>query len=329
MKKKTILTIVAVVLLLCGVGLLFLAVKLYRDSHKETNGTGGIKGNVTDNRIQVDGAWYEPKDNIRTLLFIGVDEAEELNETEGYRNNGQSDVLVLCVFDLDNKSYQALQINRDTVSEIPIIDVLGQDAGQFSGQLALAYTYGSGMEDSGRNTVKAVSQFLGGVKIDDYAALSINGIQVLNDAVGGVTVTIEDDFSAVDEAFVMGETITLHGKQAETFVRSRGQMGEPTNINRMSRQCTYMNAWLSQAHGAWETDTDFIATTVLQLSGYLVSNLSVYGMSDYADMAFQYTNGGILQMEGETAVVNGFMEFYPDKEKLQKQVVELFYQPME
>ncbi len=40
----------------------------------------------------------------------------------------------------------------------------------------------------------------GGKNIDFYLAMSLDGISVLNDLAGGVTVTLEDDFSAADPA---------------------------------------------------------------------------------------------------------------------------------
>lgn len=41
--------------------------------------------------------------------------------------------------------------------------------------------------------------------------MSLDGISVLNDLAGGVTVTLEDDFSAEDPAMTRGTTLSLHG----------------------------------------------------------------------------------------------------------------------
>lgn len=49
----------------------------------------------------------------------------------------------------------------------------------------------------------------------------MDGIVEMNDLLGGVTVTVEDDFSQVDSSLVMGKRVTLTGQQALTFVRSR------------------------------------------------------------------------------------------------------------
>lgn len=49
------------------------------------------------------------------------------------------------------------------------------------------------------NTVDAVSTLLKGQKVDGYAMINMSAIQVVNDMVGGVTVTIEGDFSERDK----------------------------------------------------------------------------------------------------------------------------------
>lgn len=66
--------------------------------------------------------------------------------------------------------------------------------------------------------------------------MNMDGISELNDLAGGVTVTLEDDFSSIDPAMAKGTTLTLHGDQAETFVRSRMTVGDGTNASRMERQ---------------------------------------------------------------------------------------------
>lgn len=65
------------------------------------------------------------------------------------------------------------------------------------------------------NTEKAVSDLFAGIPIDYYVTMDLDGISTFNDALGGVTVTLEDDFSQIDPEMVKGTTICLQGKQAE------------------------------------------------------------------------------------------------------------------
>ena len=54
-----------------------------------------------------------------------------------------------------------------------------------------------------------------------YMAADTNAIPVLNDEVGGVTVTIGTEGMELRTLLQKGETVTLQGKQAEIFVRYR------------------------------------------------------------------------------------------------------------
>ena len=60
----------------------------------------------------------------------------------------------------------------------------------------------------------------------------MDGMALLNDYVGGVQVTVKDDFSQVDSSLIQGETITLTGEQALIFVLVRG-----FPIKRIFREC--------------------------------------------------------------------------------------------
>lgn len=278
-----------------------------------------------EDAISFDGHQYVPKENIESILVMGVDEADTQKDSELYVNNNQADFLMLMVIDHEAKTYRTLQINRDTMTDIPTLGLNGEFIDYQKGQIALAHAYGSGLEDSCENEVDAVSRMLYGMTIDHYVSLSMPAIAEINDAVGGVTVTITDDFAEVDPDFKEGETITLHGKQAETFVRTRKDVADQTNINRMSRQLTYMRAWKAKALECMQSDNMFAFNLVLTLSDYMVSDMSAQQLSEFANYMKEYTDEGVLQTEGESVKGERFMEFYADETSLQNNVFELYY----
>ena len=278
-----------------------------------------------EDAISFDGHQYVPKKNIESILVMGVDEADTQKDSELYVNNNQADFLMLMVIDHEAKTYRTLQINRDTMTDIPTLGLNGEFIDYQKGQIALAHAYGSGLEDSCENEVDAVSRMLYGMTIDHYVSLSMPAIAEINDAVGGVTVTITDDFTEVDPDFKEGETITLHGKQAETFVRTRKDVADQTNINRMSRQLTYMRAWKAKALECMQLDNMFAFNLVLTLSDYMVSDMSAQQLSEFANYMQEYTDEGVLQTEGESVKGERFMEFYADETSLQNNVFELYY----
>ena len=107
------------------------------------------------------------------------------------------------------------------MTEVALIDHNGEGEATANIQLCTAHWYGGNREQSCENTVKSVKKLLGGIQIDGYYELPMKAIPVLNKQVGGVTVTLEDDFSSVDAAMVKGKTITLSDSQAFHYIHDR------------------------------------------------------------------------------------------------------------
>ena len=274
------------------------------------------------------GTAYAKREDLETVLLLGVDKFE--GETpEGYVNNQQADFLLLLVMDKQHETCTPIQLNRDTMTEIQILGVTGEPAGTFTGQLALAHTYGSGEEDSCENTVLAVEDLLYGVEIDHYVSMTMDGVALLNDLVGGVTLEVLDDFSGIDGTLVQGETVTLKGQQALTYVRSRGGMEDSTNLHRMERQRQYLAALQGQLSSKAQSDEGFTLEALLQLNEYLVSDCTVEQLSALGDNLAQYQVSDILTTQGEAQVGEEFMEFTVDETALQQLVLDVFYEPVE
>lgn len=278
--------------------------------------------------IERDGVWYAPKQGQETMLLIGLDKMDPLKQSEGYNNNTQADFLLLAVFDDIEEKVHVLHINRDSMAEIPVLGVDGQPAGSVTGQLALAYTYGSGLNDSCVNTVDTVSDFLYGIEIDHYVAMTMGAVPYINDLVGGVPVTVMDDFSGIDDSLVKGKTITLKGEQALHYVRNRAELEDSTNLNRMKRQQQYLTSMAKQVE---KLDDDFSisAQQVATIAKYIISDCSIDTLSRMAEQFVDYPLQEMQEIQGEAVQGEEFIEFYPDEEKLAEQVLELFYEVKE
>lgn len=274
------------------------------------------------------GTAYARREDLETVLLLGVDKFE--GETpEGYVNNQQTDFLLLLVMDKQHETCTPIQLNRDTMTQIQILGVTGEPAGTFTGQLALAHTYGSGEEDSCENTVLAVENLLYGVGIDHYVSLTMDGVALLNDLVGGVTVEVLDDFSGIDDSLVQGETVTLQGQQALTYVRSRGGLEDSSNLHRMERQRQYLSALQQQLKAAVQQEDGFTLDALLQLNEYMVSDCTVDQLSDLGDSLAAYQVSDILTTPGDAQEGEEFMEFTVDEAALQLLVMDVFYEPVE
>lgn len=275
--------------------------------------------------ITVNGKEYKRREDVEAVLVMGVDEADVQKDSQSYLNANQADFLLLIVVDHDTLSYTSIALNRDTMTKVPVLGLDGAFIDWKEEQLALAHTYGSGLEDSCENTVWAVSELLFNVPIEHYVSLSMPAIGIANDAVGGVSVIIEDDFSDSDPTLVKGETIKLNAEQAEHYVRSRKGVSDQTNLNRMARQKTYLSAWHRLALEAMDKDNSFVFTLLTLVSEYMVSDMTINELSDLANDLSAYEDKGVVETVGEAVKGETYMEYYVDDNALQELVLGLFY----
>lgn len=295
------------------------------DNASQSNFINGVQ------TIEYDGKTYKFRDDVEAILAIGIDKYAKDAEPDEDTNltNQQSDFLILLVIDKTNKSYNLLHINRDTMTNIQEIGLNSEVIGTNYEQICLAHTYGTGGKDSCRNTVTAVSQLLYGIPISHYVSFTMDVVPIVNDAAGGVTVHINDDFSANEPAFVQGTDVTLKGEQALTFVRARsGMVNDSTNLNRMERQRAYVTALRSAVDEKMKSDSKWAANTLLDVMDYLTTDLTDSDLGKLANAMVDYKQSDILQTQGE-AKTNEYVEFYPDEEALKKQVIDLFFTPVE
>ena len=324
-KRDSRLTLVAAVLVIAALASgLYLVLRWWDAKTAKPEPRGEYSGRHVDT-IEVDGVSYSRRANLTTVLLMGVDRDGDV-EVTGYRNGGQADFLRLLVVDGGRKRVAQVQIDRDTMTPITILGVLGNKSGVRTAQICLSHGFGDGREQSCLLTADAVSNLLLGAPVDFYAAMNLDGIAALNDWVGGVTVTIEDDFSAFDPSMAPGATVTLHGDQAELFVRSRRSIGVGTNEARMRRQQEYLSELFSLMSARFHDDKDAIGGLFDTLSPYLVTDMARGRLINEAWAARDYETE-FITLAGEYAVGgDGFKEFHVDQDALQKTVLELFYE---
>ncbi len=325
MRKRDILVIVTVVLLVL-VGL-YLGAQWLENESAKPEPRGNYKLRYEDEQVTVNGVKYRQKKNLTTFLFMGIDRESDADQGVGNRNGGQADFLRLVIIDSAEKTISQLQIDRDTMTPITVLSILGSRSGTRTMQISLSHGYGDGGEQSCQFTVDAVSNMLFNVPINGYIAMNMDGINVLNDVLGGITVTLEDDFSHIDPAMTKGTTLTLLGEQADIFVRSRMSMSVGTNEARMARQQQYLSLMMDALHEKVANDSEFIGTLYDSLSPYLVTNVSRAQIINDAWISRNYQREPLYVPEGTHEVSeDGYMEFLLDEAALEQLVLELFYQ---
>lgn len=280
----------------------------------------------TENTVyEYNGVEYVKNEDVESFLILGLDKFEDAINNDSYNNDQRADFLMLLVFDNSEKKFTAVHLNRDTMVNMNVLGVAGQKVGTVNKQLALAHTYGNGKDVSCRNTADAVSELLNGVKVNHYLSITMDAVPILNDLLGGVEVTVLDDFSGIDDTLIKGETVTLHGDHALTYVRERYGLEDSSNSTRMVRQRQYMTAVYDKAMLEIENDDNFVIEASSKLADYIVSDRSVNQLQEIAKKLSQYKFTEIETLEGESVVKDGLMEFRPNADSIDKIVFDLFY----
>lgn len=280
--------------------------------------------------IKLNGTKYEYFHEIETYLFMGTDASgNESGEGDEYQGS-MADFLLLMVLDKTEGTYQFLQLNRDIMTEVTLLQNDGTGMATADIQLCTAHWYGGTREQGCENTVRSVSKLLGGITIDGYYSLNMENIPDLNQAVGGVELTLEEDFTHVDSKMKKGAVITLSDQQAFYYLHDRYGVGDETNTSRMKRQKQYMKAFMKKAKERLKEDASFVNVLYQKLQTNAVTDISGGQLSRVTQALSESENKGILELKGRSklgkALGDGLehVEFYPDKESIVDVMTDLY-----
>ena len=300
------------------------------DTDTTTTTTSKSSSSKKTNQLTIGKKKYKLRKNMEILLIMGIDDRGTIKNDGETIHASQADCIYVYAFDHNKKTFQTLQINRDTVASVREIFGHGFEDEFSNMQICLAHSYGKTEKARCLNTVEAVKKFMSNTPIDHYVSLKMEGIATLNDQVGGVTIKMPAGLEKINPAFKAGENVTLRGKQAEDYLRARFYLDDDHNSERMIRQELYMKEWKKQAKSKLNNDSGFPAKMILALSEYMYSDMSANKLSSLASCLKDYKDLGTLTPSGKTLEPgNGrkYREFHVNKDDLKKKVVELFYEP--
>ncbi|NEP17690.1 MAG: LCP family protein [Leptolyngbya sp. SIO4C1] len=149
--------------------------------------------------------------------------------------DGLSDTMLLLRFNPRDNQLAVMSIPRDTRTLV---------AGR------LTKINEANLDGGPALTAEAIGELLGGVPIDRYVRINVQGVEKLIDALGGVEVNVPQDMKYQDDSqhlyinLKAGEQ-TLDGDQAMQFLRFR--YDENGDIGRVQRQQMLMRAVVEQA----------------------------------------------------------------------------------
>lgn len=281
-------------------------------------------------KIEYQGKIYRRNAHVKAILCMGIDRPQNLKEPTVAGSGGQADAIFLVAQDIARDKVRILMIPRDTMTEITLTDLSGNILGRDIQHLTLAYAYGDGREKSCRYMTEAVSNLLGGLSIDGYMAVSMSALPVINDGVGGVAVTIENQgMEQIDPEFICGNTVTLMGRQAEAYIRYRDTGKAQSALDRAERQKSYIQGFLRAAVEKAGKGDSFVPGIMNDISPYMVTDMS---KDRYMDMALAFLGSGqdvgaadMITLPGQAKETPIYDEYHPDQAGIQSVILDMFY----
>ncbi|MBR2718407.1 MAG: LCP family protein [Clostridia bacterium] len=297
------------------------------DEHQQPVETfGSIEGRfMPTSTMIVDGREYAYYKNYFTnILVVGVDK-EDIAAQATFRSGGQADFLMLLAIDRHHRTVTPIHIDRDTVTDVKVYSPFGHAAGINRMQICLSHAFGSSNKLNCDNTIWAVERLMHGIEVDHFLVLDMTGIAMLNDALGGVTVTLEDDFSHLDPTMTRGTTLTLQGKQAEYYVRGRHEVGDNSNRQRMSRQRTFLEGLAELFRSSLKENTQTVTELFETLADHMYTSLDSGWVSGQSYVIEHYEQKEIIDLEGEHRIgEDGYMEFHAGESELKRLIRDVY-----
>lgn len=254
-----------------------------------------------------------------TVLFMGVDTKAEIEETALVGNGGRSDTMALLVLDPESQTTRVVAISRDTMTRVGVYNRRGEKLYDGTMQITMQYAFGDSPAKSCQLSKKAVSAMLLDLPIDSYCSLTLDGVTAAVNLMGGITLTLEDDWTDIDPSYLAGETITMDAPMVERFLRYRDTGMTGSNDVRMERQGWFVHQLFKQISAKGSIGVKLLLEYVdpyleTDMDGDTIKHLADYQLAEV-----------IYKIPGQTLEGKKHDEYYIDEEAMKDLLLELFY----
>lgn len=288
---------------------------------------------LEEGQILAEGEIYEYNKDIMTFLCMGIDSKNGIEKEKIPGKAGQADALLMIVINPRKEEIHVIAINRDSMAEIEVYDTAGMFLEEKKMQITLQYAYGDGREKSCQLMEQAVSKLFYGIPIHGYGALDMQSIATLNDAVGGVEVTVLEDLTKHRWKWSEGARVLLKGEDALIYIRERDSASKElgTNLKRVERQKQYLTAYVGKMKEIIKEDVTFPVTLLGKIKKHMVTSLTVQEITYLADtlLGYEFCVDNIISIPGESKMGEKHEEFYIDDTALKQIIIDVFYDKVE
>lgn len=203
--------------------------------------------------------------NVINVLLIGADSRKGVNA-------GNTDVMMLISLNKKTKQIKLISMFRDSYTYI------NSNGKEYWKKLNDAYSKG------GTNCLINTIQNDYKIKIDNYVMVNFESFKAVIDAMGGVTVKVQEyEANYIENRYhismPVGESVRLNGEQALIFSRVRGCDAD-ADVSRTRRQRQVINAIMDEFKSASLTNLNKYVDTVLPYveTGFSSSEILSLGM---------------------------------------------------
>ncbi|MFG2454481.1 LCP family protein [Streptomyces sp. M41(2017)] len=181
----------------------------------------------------------------QNILVLGSDSRAGANASldTGHVSGARSDTALVMHIPEGRTRATAVSIPRDTLVTRPACAKADGTAVPSARRVMFNSVYSQVGSACVVKTVEAMT----GVRMDHYVEIDFAGFKGLVDAIGGVTVTLDQDIHDTSSGLQMSAgTHRLNGTQALRFVRTRHGVGDGSDLGRIGLQQKFMIALLSE-----------------------------------------------------------------------------------
>ena len=280
--------------------------------------------------IEHNGKYYKYNNRIHTYLIMGIDKEETETVIDGAALGGQSDAMFLLVADSSKEKMSVISINRNSMTDIEVYDESGAKVSTLYAQICTQHGFGDGKHLSCSRATDAVSRLFYKIPIKGYLSMRMGAIPVMNDAIGGVELTVLQDLEYPGKGVSLkeGETKKLSGDEAYAYLRGRALNEFDSASDRLRRQEQYITAFTEQVKAYTAGSTSKLLAIYDSIEDYIVTNV------DFANLAsqlssYKFEKENMYTVPGETIMGSEFEEYHVDDDALYDMIIEVFYEEVE
>ncbi|MGW0994044.1 LCP family protein [Streptomyces sp. NPDC002520] len=205
---------------------------------------GNIKGVDLEKAIGDDRPQKLPTSG-QNLLVLGSDSRSGANASlgTGKVSGARSDTALVIHIPEGRSKAVAVSIPRDTLVTRP--ECTAKDGSALPS--AKRVMFNSVYSQAGPACVVKTVEEMSGVRMDHFVEIDFAGFKGLVDAIGGVTVTVDQDIHDTSSGLdLTAGTHRLDGTQSLEFVRTRHGIGDGSDLGRIGLQQQFLIALLSE-----------------------------------------------------------------------------------